>query len=503
MKYHETKLATGPHPAHAVIQNSYMALVAKVLLIAGTTIVVAACKKGDNATPPVVDPPRISTAFSFTIADTAVYPFKVNFVNLSQNATSYSWTFGNGETSTEREPTVIYSGSGDYTVRLVAADGSRKDSTDKIVRINIKKPIADFIFTSPDILQPNQLTFTSTVVRGKDYLWDFGDGKSSTLSNPSHTYTSTGKFIVKLTVKNPSGETIVSKELNITNSVSYTSFDGKQYQLFPWTGSRVVILSRNLSLDPTVMAKWVSTMDSVYGYYFACTGRAPGVAKMLNGRSVIADVAATCGAGCGYLGATGIEILNANFDIIYNGILTRNQFDQVPFYEFGRNFWFYGDQLAYKTNDPVTTGYAVLMRFMSLDATGVQGGPFIGNTVMPYAAFKDAVTTLVDQYTANTSLNWNNTLGANAGVPGGFGGATDLFASFCMRLTRDYGGEKFIRNVWKYAGSRPAALTTQDAVDNFILAACAAADKNLTTLFVNTWRWPMSNAAKTAAAQYP
>ncbi|MET3879635.1 PKD domain-containing protein [Chitinophaga sp. OAE865] len=475
----------------------------KILLTACLITGVAACKKGDDSTPPVVSDPKISAAFSYTIADTAVYPFKVNFENLSQNARSYSWSFGNGETSTERQPAVIYTTSGNYTVRLIAADGSRKDSVEKTVTINIKSPLADFTFATPDILKPNQLAFTSTAVRGKDYLWNFGDGSTSALPDPTHTYAASGRFTVKLTVKNPTGEATVSKELNISNTVSYTSFDGKQYSLFPWPGNRVVILSRNLNLDPAVMTKWVSTMDSVYGFYRTCTGRDPGPAKILNGRSVIADVPATCGSGCGYLGATGIEILNTNFDIIYNGIRNNNQFDQVPFYEFGRNFWFYGDQLAYKTNDPVTTGYAVLMRFMSLDATGVQGGPFVGSTVIPFAEFKGAVTKLVDQYTANASLNWGNTLGVNAGVPGGFGGATDLFASFCMRLTRDYGGENFIRNVWKQAGSRPAALTTQDAVDNFILAACAAANKNLTTLFVTTWRWPMSDAAKTAAGKYP
>lgn len=475
----------------------------KLLLIACFAAGVAACKKGDGSTSPVINDQKISAAFSFTIADTAVYPFKVNFENLSRNAKSYSWSFGNGETSTEQQPAVIYTASGNYTVRLVATDGNRKDSTEKTITINIKSPIAGFTFATPDILKPSQVVFTSTAVRGKDYLWNFGDGSTSVLPNPTHTYAAAGKFTVKLTVKNPTGEAIVTKEINISNTVSYTSFDGKQYSLFPWPGNRVVILSRQLNLDPAVMTKWVSTMDSVYGFYRACTGRDPGPAKILDGRSVMADVPATCGAGCGYLGATGIEILNTNFDIIYNGIRNNNQFDQVPFYEFGRNFWFYGDQLAYKTNDPVTTGYAVLMRFMSLDATGVQGGPFVGSTVMPFAEFKGAVAKLVDQYTANASLNWSNTLGVNAGVPGGFGGATDLFASFCMRLTRDYGGENFIRNVWKQAGSRPAAITTQDAVDNFILAACAAANKNLTTLFVTTWRWPMSDAAKTAAGKYP
>ncbi|MFT3949086.1 MAG: hypothetical protein QM763_19130 [Agriterribacter sp.] len=88
------------------------------------------------------------------------------------------------------------------------------------------------------------------------------------------------------------------------------------------------------------------------------------------------------------------------------------------------------------------------------------------------------------------------------GVPNSGLGATDLFASFCFRLRRDYGGEAFVQNLWKEAGRRPNATTTQDAVDNFFLASCAAANKNLTTVF-QSWRWPLSVSAVATASKYP
>jgi hypothetical protein len=249
------------------------------------------------------------------------------------------------------------------------------------------------------------------------------------------------------------------------------------------------------------MFAWATTMDSVYNFYRRCTGRDPNIFYTVNNHTTVADVPSTCGAGCGELGYTGVELLSSFFDLMYNDINTSNQYDQAVFYEFGRNFWFYGGQLAYKTNDPVTTGYAVFMRFMAMEATGVQGGPF--NGVTPFADFKASEEALVDQYLSNTALNWQNTLGANAGVPGGFGGATDLFASFCMRLRRDYGGDVFLNDLWQEADKQPPANSTQDAVDNFILAACAAAHKNLTNLFMVQWRWPMSAPAQKAASQYP
>jgi hypothetical protein len=260
---------------------------------------------------------------------------------------------------------------------------------------------------------------------------------------------------------------------------------------------------RKPNLDPATMFKWAKVMDSAYNFYYAATGQFPSLntgASYLDNHVTIADVATTCGAGCGYIGTTGIEMLNSYADAMYSYALV-NTYDQELFYECGRNFWYYGNQLAYKTNDIVTTGYAVLMRFMAMDAVGVNAAPFAN---IPFATFRADEEQLVDLYTANTSYTWANTLGLGKGVtnPVNLGG-TDLFASFCMRLRRDYGGATFINNLWKQAALQPTANTTQDAVDNFIISCCAAANKNLTTLFTVTWRWPMSDAAKTKAAQYP
>jgi hypothetical protein len=165
----------------------------------------------------------------------------------------------------------------------------------------------------------------------------------------------------------------------------------------------------------------------------------------------------------------------------------------------GINFWFYGSQLGYKANDPVFRGYAVFMRFMAMEATGVSGAPFRNWSFM---TFRSNVEKLIDSYMADPSLTWANTLGVGKGIENSELEATDLFASFCFRLRRDYGGEAFVKKIWVEAGKRPAAATTQDAVDNFFLAACAAANKNLSTVF-KTWKWTISASAIAAASKYP
>lgn len=386
----------------------------------------------------------------------------------------------------------------------IKSDSPENDlnTVDSTSTSSLSIPISKFeyIIAEPSQL-PLKVTFTNNSLYGNSYKWDFGNGDTSTEMTPTYSFKSGGIFQISLKVSNAKGMDSMTKTIYVSPyEVNYTDFNSENLKLYAWNGKHLVILSRNVHLDANSMFAWAITIDSVYVYYKLCTGKDPIIGKSVNGLSTIADVLSTCGAGCGYLGATGIELQNTYFDIMYTGIYNSKEYDQSNFYEFGRNFWFYSAQLAYKENDPITTGYAVLMRFLSLDATGVKGGPF--NNTMNYDQFKLAVTNLVDLYEANTSLNWTNTLGAGVGVPGAFGGATDLFASFCMRLMRDYGGQTFIQNLWKNVGTLSSAATTQDAVDNFFLACCMSANKNLTTLFTDTWRWTISTQALTKAKSY-
>ena len=287
--------------------------------------------------------------------------------------------------------------------------------------------------------------------------------------------------------------------------VSYQDFSGATLNLYAWPGSYTALLSRRGDLSRSVMASILRTTDKIYLFYQKSTGYTPALGKSFQGKATIADVPATCGAGCGYLGATGIELQSDYFDKLYNGVATRGEYDQPVFYEFGRNFWNLSSQLAYLPPDgadAVITGFAVFMRFKAVEAAGVRVSNFNG---WSFPEFRARVKAMVDLYSADPTQTWDNTLRLNrpqANNPSNLGG-TDLFASFVFRLARDYGGDRFVNRLWREAAKRPSATSTQDAVDNFFLAACAASNRNLTTLFTEKWRWPISPAAQSAAAGYP
>lgn len=334
------------------------------------------------------------------------------------------------------------------------------------------------------------LTYTPTAAaRSKAAL------STATAADKQDTFTITvsdgagGAVAVPVTVT-----VLAAAPVNHANLQTYTAFEGYKLNLYMYKGNKVAILADSDDLDATTMANWLAAMDGAYNFYSLATGQEPFFltdATYIDGRSTIARVDSTCGAGCGYLGATGIEMLNNTFDSFYSQLMDSNQYDQVPFYELGRNFWFYSEKLEYKVDDPIVTGYAVFMRFAAIDYLGLAGAPF--NGYLPYVDFENDIRALTNRYLANPALNWANTLGVGKGVPNSGWGATDLFASFCFYLQDTYGAT-WVFDVWKNAAARPDASTTQDAVDNFVVAASQAANTDLIPLF-NYWRWPVSQTA--------
>jgi serralysin len=280
----------------------------------------------------------------------------------------------------------------------------------------------------------------------------------------------------------------------------YRSFEGESLKRYAWTGTNVAFLTVDRGRSPMVMGKLVAAFDRVCDYYRQATGRTPSPARQYEGRTTVAEVQKTCGAGCGYLGATGIELMPEYFQELYQGVADHDEYDQALLYEFGRNFWFYSPQLAYRDPDDggsVVTGYAVFMRFMAAESAGLKVGPFRERSG---EEFRRRVEEMVDLYLADKSLTWENTLRVGRAPDNPMGlGSTDLFAGFCFRLYRDYGGRPMIARLWQESARRPPARSTQDAVDNFVLSASVAAGKDLTGLFADTWRWPVSRSARDEA----
>ncbi|MBL7732008.1 MAG: PKD domain-containing protein, partial [Chitinophagaceae bacterium] len=149
----------------------------------------------------------------FTAPPAACINEPVTFTNASVPApTATTWNFGDGGTANTLNATYAYAATGVYNVWLYNTYSSCTDSVMQTITIN-PRPVADF--TAPVTTKcepPLTVNFQDISTGGAvSWQWDFGDGNTSTLQNPSHTYTSYGSFDVTLIVTNSSGcaDTIV------------------------------------------------------------------------------------------------------------------------------------------------------------------------------------------------------------------------------------------------------------------------------------------------------
>lgn len=128
------------------------------------------------------------------------------FMNTSLPAPdSVKWYFGDGSLSDILNPMKVFAGAGTYAVKLVSYVGACKDSIIKNVTV-VAKPTA--AFTGAPLVScaaPLPVNFSNASIGASTYFWDFGDGSSSSLANPLHTYTQPGNYTVKLIATNSSG----------------------------------------------------------------------------------------------------------------------------------------------------------------------------------------------------------------------------------------------------------------------------------------------------------
>lgn len=219
----------------------------------------------------------IASAFSTTVSPFCTLPATVDFDNLSTNADTFIWDFGDGTpTSTDPNPSHNYAASGTYTVTLIAIDtnycndpdtlqltifipepfslttppgdtlcigesssysisttgtftwtpstgvsdptsgvvtlspivstnymaiGTNVDGCSDTVEIYIHvhvPPVADFNLVFDTCNIPATFTFTNSSTESINFFWDFGDGFTSTATNPNHVYSTPGNYTITL-----------------------------------------------------------------------------------------------------------------------------------------------------------------------------------------------------------------------------------------------------------------------------------------------------------------
>lgn len=132
---------------------------------------------------------------------------------------TYAWTFGDGGTSTEANPTHIYRAAGTYTVRLEVTDrrGAKGTKEKTVTVIQTPAPTVTALTLTPTAPEVDQnVTFTAQATTPQDapitrWKWDFGDGtvqefpSAATTHTVTHKYTAAGTYTVSVQAQNAGG----------------------------------------------------------------------------------------------------------------------------------------------------------------------------------------------------------------------------------------------------------------------------------------------------------
>lgn len=220
-----------------------------------------ACKKNPQPIANFTATPTYGTA-----------PLTVNFTDQSTNTpTSWQWDFGDGNSSTQQNPTHTYSNAGTYSIILIAINSSGSNAKTQnnliVVYSGNSAPVANFTATPTSGTAPLTVTFTDQSTNTPtSWYWDFGDGITSTVQNPEHIYNTNGSYTVLLTVSNTSGSDVKTNTDYI--SISNTFTDPREGQVYNTvTIGNQTWFAENLNYE-TVNSWWYdnnSTNGDIYG----------------------------------------------------------------------------------------------------------------------------------------------------------------------------------------------------------------------------------------------
>jgi len=179
---------------------------------------------------PVNNPPTLSIASSATniLTDTSI-SFTSTASDSDGTIASYAWTFGDGGTSVEANPSYTYTTIGSYVVTLIITDNGGATTT-QTISITVTKtnvlPSLTITSSKSSVATNESITFTSTATDSDgtiaSYAWTFGDGGTSVEANPSHTYTTIGSYVATCIVTDSDGAS-TTKTVAITVSKANTA----------------------------------------------------------------------------------------------------------------------------------------------------------------------------------------------------------------------------------------------------------------------------------------
>ncbi|MBN4081658.1 PKD domain-containing protein [bacterium AH-315-C07] len=179
-----------------------------------------------------IDPSKMPpiAIFGYTV-DSLTATFTDSSVNDPDN---WLWTLGDGANSSDQHPVHPYAQEGIYNVCLTVTNGGGSYTLCDSVNIEIivvTPPVASFTHIVDSL---GVVTFSDQSSNNPDsWSWDFGDGNSSTLQNPNHTYVTLGTYNVCLSATNFGGTDTFCDSVKAVSSIGISKYEQLDITIFP------------------------------------------------------------------------------------------------------------------------------------------------------------------------------------------------------------------------------------------------------------------------------
>lgn len=389
------------------------------------------CSKTISDTVVVVGPTSLCAAtFTKTMSG-----LTVNFNNSSVSTNgsgstlSYLWTFGDGTSSTLKNPSKTYASGGAKIVKLNISDSAQSCFSSKTDTLFLIAPVSLCAANYTKTVNGLNVTFNNTSLSTNgssstlSYLWTFGDGTSSTLKNPSKTYTTAGIKIVKLSISDSAQSCFSSK----TDTLLLTSSVNQCAASFTKTISGLTATFNNTSLNTNGTTLGLSYLWEFIGpnnYRYNSTLKNPVITFPGAGRfQVLLSIRDSLQSCSSFIGDTAVisgttNLCKADFSQTISGLtvtLTNNSLNSNGTTVGLSYFWDFGDSTTSTLKNPIKT-YSVggynksITLYISDSARGCYSFSYVNINLIPaplcqasFSLGKDTVTPF-NFYILNTSI---------------------------------------------------------------------------------------------------
>ncbi len=193
------------------------------------------CNKNDTVTKLVMVGTHVKPSANFYLNNNTGCPHDVfSFNPQNQNAVSYFWTFGDGGTSTQEQPTHSFDSIGHFPVTLtITSICGQNSSTDTVFISNhIYFPSYVGINVPPKACPGELVNFNNNITPIRQ-VWKFGNGDSSTAYNPSYAYPSLGTYTVTCKMTNGCGNDTVLSASIVIGRTGWSNNNNINYNVSP------------------------------------------------------------------------------------------------------------------------------------------------------------------------------------------------------------------------------------------------------------------------------